>query len=353
MTRRWWAVLVSGAVLLLAGAQSGWAILVALGAGLLALGLVSLFLRVPETASWRDSSAPSRVVRGTEASLGIGIDVPAGSTRWVNAVSADGMDRVFVPGLSRTESLTWSIDTSRRGLYLVGPSRLEAADPFGLVRRVLATREPSPVLVVPRVHPVDVRLGRAQAEEEESGERAGSETFHSLREYVPGDPQKLIHWKSSARAGKLMVRRMVDTTVPWLLVILDVNARAYDRPGAMFADFDAEAFELAVEEAASWAWHGCGPGQRVLLVTTAGPGISSGVTGVEVTARTRESALDALALVDPLAPEQCGPGVVAALQRRQGVSRAVYVTGAHPETSVAWLAAWRRMCPVTVVGGAG
>jgi len=202
------------------------------------------------------------------------------------------------------------------------------------------------------VHPVDVRLGRAQTEEEETEERAGSETFHSLREYVPGDPQKLIHWKLSARAGKRMVRRMVDTTVPWLLVILDVNARAYDRPGAMFADFDAEAFEQSVEEAASWAWHGCGPGQRVLLATTAGPGVSSGVTGVEVTARTRESALDALAMVDPLAPEQCGPGVVAALQRRQGVSRAVYVSGAHPETSVTWLAAWRRMCPVTVVGGA-
>jgi uncharacterized protein (DUF58 family) len=343
--------MAGGAVLVLAGAALSWAVLIGVAAGLLALAVTPLFLRVPKTASWSDISAPTRVVRGTEASLEIGIDVLAGFTRWVSAVSADRSDRVFVPVLSRTESLTWSIDTARRGLYLVGPSRLEAGDPFGLMRRVLATREPSPVLVVPRVHPVDVRLGRAQTEEEETEERAGSETFHSLREYVPGDPQKLIHWKSTARTGKLMVRRMVDTTVPWLLVILDVNARAYDRPGAMFADFDAEAFEVAVEEAASWAWHGCGPGQRVLLATTAGLGISSGVTGVEVTARTRESALDALALVDPLAPEQCGPGVVAALQRRQGVSRAVYVTGAHPETSVTWLAAWRRMCPVTVVGG--
>ena len=353
MTLRWWAVTSSGTVLILGGAVWGWAVFVALGAAVLALGPLPLPLSLPQTASWRDISAPTRVARGTDASIAIEVDVPGGSTRWVSAVSPDGGDRVFIPGLSRSESLTWPIDTSRRGLYLVGPSHLEAGDPFGLMRRVLATREPSPVLVVPRVHPVDVRLGRSQTEDEETEERAGSETFHSLREYVPGDPQKLIHWKSSARAGKLMVRRMVDTTVPWLLVILDVNARAYDRPGAMFADFDGEAFELAVEEAASWAWHGCGPGQRVLLATTAGPEISSGVTGVEVTARTRESALDALALVDALAAEQCGPGVAAALQRRQGVSRAVYVTGAHQETSVTWLAMWRRMCPVTVVGGAG
>ena len=336
-----------------AGAVLGWAVLIAAGAGLFALLLVVSRLRLPKTASWRAFSAPTRVARGVDTSLGIGICVPEGSTRWLTAASSDGTNRVFVPGLSRTESLTWPIDTSQRGLYRIGPSRLEVGDPFGLRRRVLATLEPSPVLVVPRVYPVDVRLGRAQTEEEETEERTGSETFHSLREYVPGDPQKLIHWKSSARAGKLMVRRMVDTTVPWLLVILDVNARAYDRPGTMFADFDAEAFEAAVEEAASWAWHGCGPGQRVLLATTAGPEISSGVTGVEVTARTRESALDALALVDALAAEQCGPGVAAALQRRQGVSRAVYVTGAHQETSVTWLAMWRRMCPVTVVGGAG
>lgn len=344
--------MAGGALLVLAGVVLSWAVLIAVGAGLIVLAVTPLLLRVPKTASWRDDSAPTRVVRGTEAGLQISIDVPTGSRRWVSAVSADGGDRVFVPGLSRAESLPWPIDTSRRGLYFVGPSRLEAGDPFGLLRRVLATREPSSVLVVPRVHRVDVLLGRAQMEEEEAEERAGSETFHSLREYVPGDPQKLIHWKSSARAGKLMVRRMVDTTVPWLLVVLDVNARAYDRPGAMFADFDAEAFERAVEEAASWAWNACGPGQRVLLATTAGPGVTSGVTGVEVTARTRESALDALAMVDPLAPEQCGPGVVAALQRRQGVSRAVYVTGAHPETSLTWLAAWRRMGPVTVVGGA-
>ena len=334
------------------GAWLRWLPLTAIGTALLALAVVPLAIGVPRMATWRDITAPVRVVRGDSAGVEVQIDVPRRSTRWVSAVSVDGTDRAFIPGDSRTPVLTWPIDTSRRGLYLVGPSRLETGDPFGLMRRVLATREPSPVLVVPRVHQVDVQMGGAQTEAEEAEERAGSETFHSLREYVPGDPQKLIHWKSTARTGKLMVRRMVDTTVPWLLVILDVNARAYDRPGAMFADFDTNAFEEAVEEAASWACHGCGPSQRVLLATTAGPGVSAGITGVEVTARTRESALDALALVDPLTPEQCGPGVVSALQRRQGVSRAVYVTGAHPQTSLTWLAAWRRQCPVTVVGGA-
>lgn len=351
LTRRWWIVFTCAAALGVVGILLRWSVIGAVGAGLLALTLLPVLDRLSTSVRWRDISVPTRITRGAEACVEIEIDAPTSSTRWMSAASADGSDRTFVRGLSGIEAITWPIDTSKRGRFLVGPTRLEAGDPFGLSRRVLATRTPSPVIVLPRVHAVDVRLSHAQAEEEEGGERPGSATFHSLREYVPGDSQKLVHWKVSARTGRLMVRRMVDTTVPWLLVILDVNARAYDRPGAMFADFDADAFEEAVDEAASWAWHGCRPGQGVLLATTAKPGASSGLPRVEGMARTRELALDALALVDPLAPEECGPEAVAALQRRQGVSRAVYITGGHSETSATWLAAWRRMCRVTLVGG--
>ncbi len=203
------------------------------------------------------------------------------------------------PPLTSDYALSWSVDTSRRGEFLVGPSRLEVGDPFGLSRTVLATREPSPVLVVPRVHAVAVDAFMRSADSGDSGERAGSDSFESLREYVVGDPMKTVHWRSSARMGKLMVKRMVDTTVPWLLVVLDVNARAYDREGALFEDFDAPAFEETVDTAASWAWHGCSTQQRVLLTTTS-VSASRPVLAAEVTSRTRESALDALAVVDPL-----------------------------------------------------
>jgi uncharacterized protein (DUF58 family) len=259
-------------------------------------------------------------------------------------------DRVFLPSADRSATLVWPVDTSRRGRFLVGPSRLEAADPFGLSRRVLADREPSTVLVVPRIHHVNAVVPRAFADDGDDGERTGSETFHSLREYVVGDPQKLVHWRSSAKAGKLMVRRMVDTTVPWLLVVLDVNARAYDREGALFEDFDSPAFEATVDTAASWAWHGCGPDQRVLLTTTSLLPSPSNLAA-EVTARTRESALDWLAVVEPLAPDGAGPGRVDALARRHGVGRVVLVTGRRLETSAAWVAGWRRRRPVTVVVG--
>lgn len=347
MTSRAWWTAVAALLLAAPGVALQWPELLAIAVGLVALLIVPAILRLPASASWTDEGAPTRVTRGDTSEVVVAVIVTAALTRWVSAVDDSLNDRVFLPAHTRS-LLSWPIDTSRRGLFHVGPSRLEVGDPFGLAVRVLATREPSPVLIVPRVHPVDARISRRSDPESEAEEHPGCETFHSLREYVVGDPQKLVHWKSTARTGKVMVRRMVDITVPWLLVVLDVNARAYDRPGALFEDFDDEAFESTVDTAASWAWHGCGTDQRVLLTTTS---LTSSSVAVEVTPRTRESALDWLAVVEPHPAETCGPGRAEALARRQGVSCAVVVTGNRIETTQPWIARWQRTLPVAVVRG--
>lgn len=354
MTGRAWGLVVLGAASIAAGMALRWPEFIAVGATLLVLLLMPLAIRRPRGATWNDVSSPVRVVRNNPAAVVIDVTVAEGSTRWVSAVDEVGRGRVFLPEaiVGAAQPVAWPIDTSRRGLFHVGPARLEVGDPFGISRRVLATRQPSPVLVVPRVHYVPSDAMVAATDAGDSGERAGSETFQSLREYVVGDPMKTIHWRSSARAGKLMVKRMVDTTMPWLLVVLDVNARAYDREGALFEDFDSPAFEESVDTAASWAWHGCTTQQRVLLTTTsldsAGP-----VLAAEVTVRTRESALDALAVVEPLASDLCGAGRVAALTRRQGIGRVVLVTGRRTDLSSPWVASWRSHLPVTVIVGHG
>lgn len=352
MTDRAGGIAVIGLGAVATGVVQRWPEAIAVGIGLLALLLVPLTLRRPASAEWADISAPVRVVRGDDAAVVIAVSVAGGSTTWVSAVDDEQTDRVFLPreATTGTHTLTWPVDTSRRGEFHVGPCRLEVADPFGVSRRVLATRDPSPVLVVPRVHAVDVSAVARTSDSGDSGERAGSDSFESLREYVVGDPMKTIHWRSSARMGTLMVKRMVDTTVPWLLVVLDVNARAYNREGALFEDFDSPAFEETVDTAASWAWHGCTTEQRVLLTTTA-VAADRPVLAAEVTSRTRESALDALAVVQPLDPDSCGAGRVTALCRRQGVGRLVLVTGRNGASSAGWAAAWRRHLPVTVIVG--
>ena len=298
----------------------------------------------PRAATWADVAAPVRVARGEPAAVIIDVHVAQGSTRWVSAVAEDGRDRVFLPKGS-TCALTWNIDTSRRGQFFVGPTRLEVADPFGLSCRVLAERPRTPILVVPNVHAVNTGILPSQSDIGEDGTRIGSDTFHSLRDYTIGDPQKLVHWRSSARAGKLMVRRMVDSTLPSLLIVLDVDMGAYDRHGAEFADFSPEAFEAAVDLAASWTWHSCGPAQRVMVTTTCLTA-SDSPPAVEVSARNRDSALDWFAMIDAQPRHACGPGRVNTLVRR-GVSRVLLITGEHGDLSMTM--GWQRGTSVTVL----
>jgi len=345
--------LISAALLVAAFIALGfwleWSLLIAISLGVFFIFGIRMIVRVPKSATWWDIAVPTRVTRGDPASLTLGVSIGPGSTEWVSAVNDSGNDRVFIHARG-DDLLQWSINTSLRGRFSVGPTLLEFAEPFGIYRKTLAEREPSSVLVVPRVHALSPIAITRDVATESGSERVGSETFESVREYVVGDPQKLVHWKSSARAGKLMVRRMVDTTSPLLLVVLDVNIKAYDRSGSLFDDFDADSFEESVETAASWAWHVCGSQERVLLTTTALAG-SGAEAAVEVTIRNRESALDWLALIQPISEQSCGASRVEVLIKRHAPSRIIVVSGAQLDRASAWIRKWQSHAPVTPVVG--
>ncbi|MFA9277586.1 MAG: DUF58 domain-containing protein, partial [Rhodoluna sp.] len=67
-------------------------------------------------------------------------------------------------------------------------------------------------------------------------------SFHALREYVPGDDRRNIHWKSTAKTGQFMVRQFEQTRRSHLMIALDTE------PEVFATD---EEFELAVSAAAS------------------------------------------------------------------------------------------------------
>lgn len=143
--------------------------------------------------------------------------------------------------------MTYRLPTGRRGEIPVGPLRLVRADPLRLARRVREYGAPQVLLVRPKT----VRLpvlpsGRAYHVEGPTSDKspAGTATFHALREYVIGDELRHIHWKSSARTGTLMVRQLVDASLPTTTIVLE------SRPGSWPEPDD---FELAVDAAASVA----------------------------------------------------------------------------------------------------
>ena len=83
----------------------------------------------------------------------------------------------------------------------------------------------------------------------------GSLTFSSLREYVPGDDRRQIHWRSSARLGTLMVRQHVDANEPRATVVLDARQSVWTE----------DSFEEGIEVAASVAKALSGRGHPVQL----------------------------------------------------------------------------------------
>jgi uncharacterized protein (DUF58 family) len=172
---------------------------------------------------------------------------------------------VAVPllGAGASTTVEYPIPTARRGVLPVGPLELRRHGLAGLAGSRALLGEAVEVRVVPRVLPVrglpsGVRRGQVGADERV--ERGGTDLV-GLREYVPGDDLRRLHWATSARTGTLMVREDADPARPHLAVLLD------DRVGS---HPDADGFEDAVEVAASLLSTAVGAGHPARLLSASG-----------------------------------------------------------------------------------
>lgn len=169
--------------------------------------------------------------------LPLTVELPVGST------SAD-FDLPSLHGNQSHEEL-FAIPTNKRAILDLGPVRAVRADPLALLRREQELTEPDLLHVHPRTVPIDSSSSGFIRDLEGKTIRKISDhdvAFHALREYVPGDDRRFIHWKTSARTGTLMVRQFEETRRAHLMVVL--NTRLDD-----YATDDE--FELAVSVAGS------------------------------------------------------------------------------------------------------
>jgi len=261
--------LAIGAVSLISGLALGYQTLAALGVAFLLAVLVGRLwiVRRPRVEANR-VLVPERVRVGRPARSNLTI-INTGRRRTSGGLALEqfgGMQLpIELPSLEPNESatITTELPTDSRGVFRVGPLDVTRADPFGLVR----SGEPDEGITRLWVHPLVHRLepfpsGIARdLEGPDSGEALeGGVTFHTLRDYVRGDDLRQIHWRSSARANKLMVRHNVDTHQPRSLVILDTRASSYT----------AESFEDAIRAAASIVMASMTRGFEFRLLTTDG-----------------------------------------------------------------------------------
>ncbi|MCW2859150.1 MAG: hypothetical protein JWP48_858 [Actinoallomurus sp.] len=271
LTRLGWGIAAASVALYAAGAWLGYPEAVVLAAGGVLAVVTALLWTLPRPRlTVRREITPVKVARG-EAAGGVLHVTNTGRLRRAgmrahDACGAGAID-VELPRLrpQRAESVTYALPTGRRGEIPVGPLRLVRADPFRLARRVREYGERQTLLVRPRTVTLPLLpSGRNHHLEGPTTDTApaGTVTFHTLREYVVGDDLRHIHWRSSARTGTLMVRQLVDASLPQTTIVIDTNEDAYPDP---------DDFELAVDAAASVAAGAARMSFPVRVLTGDGP----------------------------------------------------------------------------------
>ena len=115
---------------------------------------------------------------------------------------------VTVVGPKSSITATHDITCYRRGVYTLPPFQVETSAPFGLFRARRTIDAPMEVTVYPRVLPFGTMTtkGLLQDHPRESAMPRPSGEVRGSREYLLGDQPSSIHWKNSARRGRLMVK---------------------------------------------------------------------------------------------------------------------------------------------------
>ncbi len=263
LTARGWTVLGGGVAWCVVALAIGQRDLWWPGLFLVLLPLASRLLLVP--GSIRTALArylePARVSVGEPVRVHLDLDpggIGLGSLTRVRdqlpSALGDAPWFTLATGLGRRrQTFSYDLHPAWRGRHRIGPLERSVADALGLARTTSVLTGHAELLVTPRVEPLanlrdasgvglatDTTLLRTGL---------GSSDDVLIREYHQGDDVRRIHWRSTAHAGQLMVRREERAWDPSATVVIDNRARGYS------TRIHDERLEWAVSAAASIALH--------------------------------------------------------------------------------------------------
>lgn len=225
-------------------------------AGGLLLGALFVRLNKPKVTVTRHLT-PRTVREGDLAVVETRIDTDSRVGLWNPTVEDHvvglGSARFVTAKITRREPsiATYQILCRPRGRFEVGPARVWTTDPFRLVRLGGAVGAKDTLVVYPAIEQLSgfpMSQGRDPTNNAARPEfsQSGGEDFFTIREYEVGDDLRRVHWPTSAKQDRLMIRQL---ETPWqsrALVLLDTRNTSY--PSDVL-------FEQAVRGAASVIHH--------------------------------------------------------------------------------------------------
>jgi uncharacterized protein (DUF58 family) len=152
-----------------------------------------------------------------------------------------------------------------RGRYRFAGARAIFEDPFGLFRAESAAGGQATLLVYPRLVELDRLFSEAGGASQEGGrlllQRTSGFELHSVRNYTEGESLRKVHWRTTARRGRLMVKELEDAPHDEVAVLLDANRETVV----------GESFDVGVRAAGSILRLHALRGRRALLTITCAP----------------------------------------------------------------------------------
>src|SRR5216684_1813986 len=214
---------------------------------------------------------------------------------------------------------------TRRGRFSLGPVWVTSGDPFGIFRASRKLADGTTVVVYPRTVPLP-RFGRVPGElpgGSLQGVRVQFSTpnVSSVREYRPGDAFNRIHWPTTARTTRMMVREFELDPTADVWIVLDLNVDVHTGSGLESTE------EYAVTTAASLARHLLDQGRAVGLVS------QTATLPADRGPRQVERILEVLALVQATSQLTLSAMLSAETSRFARSSTLIVVT---PSTAEAW-----------------
>jgi uncharacterized protein (DUF58 family) len=148
---------------------------------------------------------------------------------------AAGSRLLTLVGGHRSRSYTARTWLTRRGAFPLGPTSLTSGDPFGLFRMRNSFPAQDSLVVLPMIF--DLASFSSPPGLIPGGpvihRKAMDVTPHAagVREYVPGDPMKRIHWPTTVRRGQVMVKEFEQDPQAEVWLFLDAQESVhYERP---------------------------------------------------------------------------------------------------------------------------
>ncbi|MDX6519912.1 MAG: hypothetical protein QOJ31_1430 [Gaiellales bacterium] len=270
MTARGKGTLGLGAGLYLASWGFGTAAMYPVAIGLLALPILAwLWVRTAARPSeLRRRTGHRELVEGGRVSVDVELRAEGGPlparARMAERVGDLGVREVPLQRRGHSLRGRYALDPAPRGRYRLEAAELVVDDPLGLVESRVTLDRVDTLLVYPRVYPLDGLFTDSGSLGGDEGRallhRTAGYDLHSIREFQQGESLRRVHWRSTAKRRRLMVKELTDTPRDESAVLLDC-----DRSGNVGAPGHSS-FDAQVRAAASLLNRMVERGQRCSLV---------------------------------------------------------------------------------------